>query len=97
MALGLLHAFPASSLQSDSLSVNQVIRSSSWRWAVRLTEDFHDVIGVNSALGACAASGRWDGAVALLQAAVLGRLHPDAVSNTEVMRAVDLGCRGGMC
>ena len=57
-----------------------------WRWAVRLfSSDARDLIGANSALGVCGEHGHWGVAVALLQSAVLKRLHPDAVSSTEVM------------
>lgn len=85
--MDLLCAFPTSSLQSDSLSVNQVIRSmENWRWAARLfSSDARDLIGANSALGVCGEHGHWEVALALLQSAVLKRLHPDAVSSTEVM------------
>ena len=84
--MDLLCAFPTSSLQSDSISVNQVIRSmENWRWAVRLFSSARDLIGANSALGVCGEQGHWGVALALLQSAVLKRLHPDTVSSTEVM------------
>ena len=86
--MGVFHALPISSLQPDSLSVNQVIRSTeNWRRATHLFWKFDcgDVIGINSALGALKEGGHWDDAIGLLQFAALKRLQPDVISNTEVM------------
>eukprot|EP00434_Breviolum_minutum_P011599 symbB.v1.2.010231.t1/scaffold667.1/size175007/14 len=87
LAVGVLHALPISSLQPDSLSVNQVIRSTeSWQRATHLFWKFGcgDVIGINSALGSLKEGGRWDDAIALLQFSALRRLQPDVISSTEI-------------
>ena len=98
--MGVLHALPISSLQPDSLSVNQVIRSTeSWQRATHLFWKFGcgDVIGINSALGALKEGGRWDDAIALLQFSALRRLQPDVISSTEITSTLSYEQKGFAC